>query len=916
MSSPVNTPSLSNSDTASIAVNGAGTGTWQIVAGENAVCVNARWCEMHGITCQSASMTLPLTMWWIRVHSDDLDDLKASINALLKCEIDILDVDYRVRHHDGQWNRILTRGSAVSWGTNKQALMFAGIDINIGTLGRQTLDEQELQLKANKLDFVMESSEQGIWHIDYENDVLSENNTWRTMRGYSADSSYCVNGAQWKKDIHPQDYDRVAPDRALSQGATSDIMDSIYRQRHSDGHWIWIWTRGKIIEKNQDGEPLQIIGTDTNITAIKEAELRYERLSNTLDLAIQAADIGVWEWPVIAKGGFWDKRTRDMFGLKSNESFVPDKQFKDCVHDDDRERLNAELESYTTANKDLAVDYRINHPDRGLRHIKARGKFENINDDDPRYVGIVWDVTQTIEREQELENAKNLLNEVLEQMDQGLVMFRGPTLLQANRIIANQNFYDLLEFPDEFASGDLNFLEYVEHLFKHNYYDPNPDVSAKEFLNGLSETEAAVCQLVTPSGRTLRSIGSSIGGHSRIVTFTDITDIVEAEKERSELNDRLSHSERLRSVGELTGGIAHDFNNLLAVIAGSAELLSMRISEEDKLVNAISSAAHRGAELTQGLLAFSSKQALRPTTIKMSTLINNVTVMLERTLGDEIILEISTPDDLWNCKADAGQLENALINLALNARDAMQSGGTLTIELCNATIAFPDEDQFLEIAAGDYVRITVNDTGTGMSQAILSKAIDPFFTTKTLGDGTGLGLSMVFGFVKQSQGSLNLYSTPGKGTTAEIYLPRSTESIKTPVRHSINLDHLSIGNGQTIMLVEDDRSVQQMITESLQLLGYTVLTLSDTKQAMSILENNVDSIDLMLTDIMLPGGSNGFKLGDVAKRLKPAINVIYMSGYAEDVFPLNEKYDEKLPEVLQKPFRIDDLAQRIAACFA
>ncbi len=375
--------------------------------------------------------------------------------------------------------------------------------------------------------------------------------------------------------------------------------------------------------------------------------------------------------------------------------------------------------------------------------------------------------------------------------------------------------------------------------------------------------------------------------------------------ERMQAEERLRQAQKMETVGQLTGGVAHDFNNLLAVIHGSAELLGDQVGADDPQVRAVIRATGRGAELTQHLLAFSRQQPLRPQSIDLAELTTGMLVLLKRTLGETIEIVTDQSSDLWPVLADPGQIESALLNLAINARDAMPEGGKLTIECMNACLDEAYVAQNPETAAGDYVVMAVSDTGVGMAPEVREHAFEPFFTTKEVGKGSGLGLSMVYGFVNQSGGHVTIYSEQGEGTTIKLYLPRSTET--AAVERKPATDEVPVARGETVLVVEDDPEVRTLAVTLLSGLGYQVLEAATGAAALEQL-GSPTRIDLLLTDVVMPGGMNGCELAVEVERRIPGIKVLYISGYPEDAIIHNGRLDADA-ELLQKPFRRADLAQ-------
>ena len=396
-------------------------------------------------------------------------------------------------------------------------------------------------------------------------------------------------------------------------------------------------------------------------------------------------------------------------------------------------------------------------------------------------------------------------------------------------------------------------------------------------------------------GRAIRAIGSMV----------DVS-------EQSQLDEKLRQAQKLEAVGQLTGGLAHDFNNLLTVILGNAEAMAQVASDDPDLhilAKMTMSAAERGAELTNRLLAFGRRQALAPKDVDGNELMQGMIGLLRRTLSERVEIDLNPAKTLWPARADPGQLEVALLNLALNARDAMPGGGRLTIGTANITLDGPIGEQADSIPAGQYVAIAVTDTGTGMSRDVLQRAFDPFFTTKDVGKGSGLGLSMVYGFARQSGGTVTIDTALGRGTTVTIYLPRAPGKIAAPPRPKAVPD-APRGN-ETVLVVEDDALVREHVCALLRGLGYSVLAAADGREALETLRGEA-AIDLLFTDIVMPGGVDGTSLGELAHELRPGLRVLFTTGYAEDRM-LDLANARQPARVVQKPYRRAELATKVRA---
>lgn len=469
--------------------------------------------------------------------------------------------------------------------------------------------------------------------------------------------------------------------------------------------------------------------------------------------------------------------------------------------------------------------------------------------------------------------------------------------LKTSELTVSPEMALILEVPHE----ELARIPYAEFVERFIYPE---DASNFEKLMGTLpdrgwqyETEYRV---VSGTGKVkwIAEIGEAIRSpdgqdHEEIGMMQDIT-------ERKNAEAQLTQALKMEAVGQLTGGIAHDFNNLLAVIMGSAELLSPE--HDGALVEEIIQAARRGAELTGRLVAFSRSQSLVPKVVCVPDMVTRLLDMLARTLGEAITLRENTAGGTWRIFVDEGQLENALLNLSLNARDAMPSGGVLEIAAENVRIDHPVQ----ALEPGEYVKISVKDTGTGVDSSLIDRVFEPFFTTKEIGQGSGLGLSMVYGFAKQSGGGVTIKSEADCGTCVSLYLPRTTAERVTSVASEM---HLPVGQGQVVVLVEDDPGVRALTQKSLTSLGYEVHGAPDAHSGL-LLVRELSRIDLLLTDVILPGGMSGPDLAHTARREIPGLRVLFMSGYAPNEIIANASLRDG-EALLKKPFKLGELAQSL-----
>ena len=522
------------------------------------------------------------------------------------------------------------------------------------------------------------------------------------------------------------------------------------------------------------------------------------------------------------------------------------------------------------------------------------------------FVGVVHDLTERERIERELRESAARLRAVVDTAVDGVI------LIDSDGII-------------------LKFNPACERLFKYQ-----ADEVLGENVRMLmpepyrSEHDGYIHNFIATGDKKIIGIGREVVGRRKDgTTFPMELSVGEAKQEGSsifvgmihDLTDRkrteaqLMQAQKMEAVGQLSGGIAHDFNNLLTVIVGNAEHLAEQlVSRGDlkRLADDICSAGERGAELTQRLLAFSRKQLLRPVETECNKLVESMHKLLRRTLREDIELSTHSDPGLRHAFADPVQLESAILNLSLNAQDAMATGGRLTISTANASLDAGDHNTHPDVGPGEYVVIAVTDNGTGMPKRVLEHAFEPFFTTKEVGKGSGLGLSMVYGFAKQSNGHVTIYSEPGLGTTVRIYLPAALAKTQD-VPLAVEKETVQSGS-ETVLVVEDDPFVRSYAVMSLEGLGYKVISAVDGKEALQTLAS-APHVDLLFTDVVMPGGVNGWELAGLARRERPELHVLLTSGYALETLAANGHLRQGAL-ILEKPYRKAELARLVREALA
>jgi PAS domain S-box-containing protein len=577
--------------------------------------------------------------------------------------------------------------------------------------------------------------------------------------------------------------------------------------------------------------------------------------------------------------------------------------------------------------REYSVQYRIVRPSDGeVRWISVKSTLErDENGTAIRLVGAHSDVTEQVVADQALRQSEERFRKLADQLAElnATLAQRVEEKTRERDRIWNVS-QDLLLVSDRdgvwrtvnpawtrtLGWSEAELLNRTAEWLEH----PGDGGTTRKQFKKLGERETTVrfesrFRHKDGSYRWLSWTGVSDKDHNYAVA-RDITAEKAAAERLKAAEEALLQSQKMEAVGQLTGGIAHDFNNLLTGIVGSLDLLQTRLHQGRtdnvaRYINAAMTSANRAAALTHRLLAFARRQPLIPKSVDANALVVSLEDLLRRTIGEAIDLEISAADDLWGTLCDPNQLESALLNLAINARDAMPDGGRLVIATSNARLDSAAKTPALP--PGDYICITVADTGVGMSAEVAARAFDPFFTTKPIGQGTGLGLSMIYGFARQSNGHVTIDSRIGQGTSVKLYLPRHLGDIDTGHASAVRAaEHAA--TGETVLVVEDEPVVRGVILEMLGEQGYRTLQAVDGPSGLKILRSGA-RVDLLVTDVGLPG-MNGRQLADQARETRPDLKILFITGYAESV-AIADGFMQPGMEMITKPFDLDNLSRRI-----
>jgi PAS domain S-box-containing protein len=776
--------------------------------------------------------------------------------------------------------------------------IFVGI---IHDLTERERAEQALRESAARLRAVVDTAVDGVILIDARGRIIMFNPACERLFQYSIDEVMHEN----VKLLMPSSY------RIEHDGYIRNFLDSGERKIIGIGREVVGQRKDgstfpmnlSVGEAKQDGESI-FVGIIHDLTERKRAEQTVHDSERSFRLLVEGVtDYAIYMLDLEGRVTSWNSGAERIKQFTAAE--ILGRHVREFYTED--ERLNGE-------------------PERNLEAVRREGRFEaeawRVRKDGSKfwasvvvdpvrnergqllgYAKITRDISERRRAEQAISDAGMRVNTVVQTAVDGVIWIEADGRIQ----MFNPACEKLFGYSAEEVSGqNVKMLMPAPYREEHDRYLDNFHRTGQKKIIGIGREVV---------GR--RKDGSTFPmdlsvGEAKQDGKSIFVGIIHDLTERKRTEEQLVQAQKMEMVGQLSGGIAHDFNNLLTVIVGNAEFLSEQLKPRQdlqQLADDIGRAGDRGAELTQRLLAFSRRQILRPIEIDCNKLLDGVHKMLRRTLREDIEINTSFDPDLALAYADPAQLESAILNLAVNAQDAMVAGGRLTVTTANASLDDHYQSLHPEVMPGEYIMVAVTDDGEGMPKNVIERVFEPFFTTKEVGKGSGLGLSMVYGFVKQSSGHVSIYSEPGLGTTVRMYLPQA--ATRSPMSSEpIQTDETVLPKGtETVLIVEDDPFVRSYAVLRLQSLGYSVVAAVDGKDALEKLRTNIH-IDLLFTDIVMPGGINGWKLAELAQQMRPGLPVLLTSGYALETLVKHGRHRDG-SVVLTKPYRKADLALRL-----
>ena len=865
----------------------------------------------------------PMTMETMarHIHPDDLD-LVAELNRQAWDGREVPPVDYRIMRPNGEI-RWIRREAAITRDADGVPVLSASTLLDITPRKRMEAELLAATERLRRSEAHLHRAQHAGLIGSSEVDLIAGSHHWTDqyyrLLGFEPHSVPATRETFFKAII-PEDHHKLHGFADL-MAVEGPIPAVELRTRRADGSVRWLERQMEVL-RDRAGRATYIVFTLQDITERKRMEFAMlasveeaRRNREHMARAQRVGRIGSSELDIATGIQTWSDEFYRLLGLEPGALQPSRAAFLGFVLPEDRARLSNLGDIIASTGPLPPADVRVQIGIDEIRWVRRRVEVIRENGRAARLMFTLEDITERKRMETALIDSADEVRRSREHLARAQRIGRVGSVelsFQGGPTIWSDEVFEMTGLP---AATKPSLEAYLTAV--------HPDDRDRVRASGLAmihgrPVDASAYRIVRPDGevrwlyRAADNLYDANGvPYAAIAVITDITELRRSEEEKAKLQEHLAHVQKLDSLGALSGGIAHDFNNLLTSMLGNAALLrddEALPEEARKLARAVVRAAEQGAELTRRLLSFGRRQMLSPVALDLGLVARDLDLLLRHTLGEHIDFAIRTASDLWRVTADKNQLETAIINLAVNARDAMPDGGALTIDIANASF----DDAFVAAhagaKAGDYVAISVMDSGIGMSPEVLARAFEPFFTTKPEGRGTGLGLAMVYGFVKQSGGYTEIQSEPGVGTRVVLYLPRDL-SMADQGRPN-NVQNPSRGGTESILLVEDNRQVREFFDVVLRRLGYRVTAAADAHAALEALNNGDAAFDLLLTDLMLPGGMNGRELAGEAARLRPGLRVLFASGYTEDAL-IQRGQLEPGQLLLPKPFEAKELAAKI-----
>ncbi|MDO9451416.1 MAG: PAS domain-containing protein [Stagnimonas sp.] len=746
----------------------------------------------------------------------------------------------------------------------------------------------------------------GVFSLDIDSNQMTVTPEFCRLFGLPVVES--LPAQQFEALVLPEDRNNRSSPATRRSGEA--VLETEYRiHRHNDRALRWIRRRAEFL-RDDSGRAVTMVGVALDITEQKAAEAQLLSSEGQFRVLAQAMPNQVWTAGADGLLDWFNPQALDYIGVTAAE--LTGERWATTLHPDDLASVSAAWRHSLDTGSPYETEFRVRRIDGVYRWFLSRAQPVSEGGCVVRWIGTNTDIDDHKKAQAELAG----LNASLEQQVEEQTRDRNGIWRLSSDLMVTAAFDGSIEAVNPAWADTLGWAE--GELVGRNFIDFLHEDSLPHTLTELA---------ALTSGKTVQGFENRYrhkDGSSRVISWSAVPDgtriravgrDITVERQRLEelrqAEASLRQSQKMESIGQLTGGIAHDFNNLLTGILGSLDMMQRRLTngrvdDLERFMSAAITSAQRAAALTHRLLAFSRRQSLDSKPVDVNRLVLSMEDLLKRTLGEQVDLEVKLGSEGWLVSTDENQLDSALLNLAINARDAMPQGGKLTIETTTTRLESRYTDLHEALEPGEYVVISVSDTGMGMSAEVIAKAFEPFFTTKPIGQGTGLGLSMIYGFVRQSGGHVRIYSELERGTTVKLYLPRLRGGETQGAE--VLLPEAPQGTGEIVLVVEDDPAVRLLVMSLLLELGYAAIEAADSSAALPILES-AQPLDLMISDVGLPG-MNGRQLADVARHHRPGLQILFITGYAEKA-AVRSAFLAPGMQMISKPFTIDVLAVKI-----
>jgi two-component system cell cycle sensor histidine kinase/response regulator CckA len=747
-------------------------------------------------------------------------------------------------------------------------------------------------------DILFEQAPDGIVIADRQGRYLAANQQASALLGYTREELLSL---AWR-DVLPAG-DLPANELAFTDLQADQMAFSERRLCHKDGRVLLVEIRARRLD---DAHWLAFI---RDISERKRAEqVLQERVAveERLTKIVAVTPDIIGSFRLLPDGSSYflyaSPAIEEISGLRPDEVELDMTRFFARVHPDDLTTINEAIAESVRTLQPLRVEYRIQHPDKGELWVESHATVQQEPDGSTLWHGFIRDVTEQKEAEEELLYQANVLYNVSDAVISTDLDYMITSWNYAAAALYGWSATEVIGQPISAIISTEATSEMLDQIYLHTFqqgYWKGEVVQHRK--DGTLMTILASLVLVKDS------FGKPIG---TVATYQDISERKRAEETRAKLEEQLRHAQKMESLGRLVGGVAHNFNNLLSVILGYCDLILDQLPPDDQLrtdLGQIRIASERAAVLTRHLLAIGRKQLLNPTVFDLSRLIDSLHKMFEQLIGEDILLKMDLQPDLWPITADHSQIEQVLMNLIINARDAMPTGGNLTITAHNVPLDNAATQMALDMPTVPYVLVTIADTGHGMDARTRSQIFEPFFTTKALGQGTGLGLATVYGIIKQSGGAIAVDSAPNIGTTFRIALPAGEQAALQPVPEPTTIPIQS--GHETILLVEDEAAVRRLARDALRGMGYIVLEAQNGTEALACAQQYQGTIDILVTDVVMPQIS-GRLLAESLRVMRPEVKILFISGYTDDMMIRHGVIEAEI-EFLAKPFSTNTLAAKV-----